>query len=209
VNVTEGGNVTMGGSRIVDWDDQDRTPGEYFVPKREPDEPGDEPDDPGDDPGDPRTTIFFEETMGEGEPGPVKVEQYEGWKSAAARFTESTGNVEVRRHSALGPHIWFPPGTAADLRIEGVPEGRSAITLSYDIAGEAGGVRASTIRLYAGSGGAWTNKTPWVTKLIPSPVRYTRVTVELPDGITALRFVGDPSTNTHGMRLDNITLTGK
>ncbi len=200
VTVTEGGRVAMGGAAIVDWDDHE--PEQHDLPKTDPDGPGDP--DPGgqDDP----PAVWFDETMGTVAGGAgVKIAAYTGWDNPRVSVTDRLGGAEVRTHGNLGNHIWFPPGVDADVRFEGLPEGYTDITLSYDItSATTGGVRASLLRLYAGT----TNMTPSVTRLIPSPGRYVRVTLTVPDGTTSLRWVSDGSVNTTGMRLDNIRLEG-
>ncbi len=197
VTVTEGGRVSMGGAAIVDWDDHE--PEGHNLPKIDPNDPG---EDPGEDP----TVVWFVETMGTVADGAgVKVAAYTGWDNDGLSVSDRFEGAEVRSHDNLGTHIWFPPGVNADVHLEGLPTGYTDITLSYDItSATTGGVRASLLRLYAGT----TNLTPWVTRLIPSPGRYVRVTVPVPDGTTSLRWVSDGSVNTIGMRLDNIRLEG-
>jgi hypothetical protein len=220
VTVTAGGEVSTGAAVIVDWDDQNREPEEYFVIKTGPgdgDDPGGGPGD-GDDPGDgtgggdPSEIVqYFVETMGilGQSQEPVKIADYRGWKNPAPTFTDRFGNADVRRHGSLDAHIWFPPGVNCEVVIGGLPEGYSDVTLAYDITCDpenvTGTVRADVIRVFAGD----ENLTPWVTRNITSPGRYTRiVTGTLRSGATTLRFQSDGAVNRYGIRIDNITLEG-
>ncbi len=205
VAVTAPGKVVLtGGTVIIDWDDQNRNPDEYTVPRTGSD---------GKDPVDPDTlsnqrTRYFRETMGSGadDDTPIKIDAYTEWDNSSVQFSDRFGGADVRRHGSIDAHIYFPPATDADISISGLPEDYTDITLSYDItAVGAGGVRANLIRVYAGT----KNVTSQVTKIIPSPNRYTRVSIDIPNGVTSLRFVSDASVNIHGMRLDNIALEGR
>jgi hypothetical protein len=219
VKMTEAGQVVLGGGTvIVDWDDQDRTPGKYQIPKTDPGDPGDpgdpsDPSDPG-DPGDPedpskeKTRYFFETFGSDGAALDLrpKVDDYTGWDSAdGVEFSDRIGGADVRRSGPLDAHIYFPAATAADLRVTGLPSDRSDITLTYEIAAEEGGVRAGLIAVYAGT----VNITRYVTTTIPSPNRYVRVSIDIPSGTGSLRFVSDPEVNTCGVRIDNICLEGR
>jgi hypothetical protein len=201
VKITEGGQVVLGdGTVIVDWDDRDRAPGQYQIPKTDPDDP--------DDPSKEKTRYFFETFGSDGAALDLrpKVDDYTGWDSAdSVEFSDRIGGADVRRSGPLDAHIYFPAATAADLRVTGLPSDRSDITLTYDIAAEEGGVRAGLIAVYAGS----VNVTGYVTATIPSPNRYIRVSVDIPSGTGSLRFVSDPEVNTCGVRIDNICLEGR
>jgi hypothetical protein len=206
VNVTPGGAVSMGGSVIVDWDDQNRQPGRHSVTKTDPDDGGGGGDPGGgDDP--PEKTRYFVETMGAaaGE-GPVGINEFTGWSNPSITVSDHLEGADIRTHDRLDPHIWFPSGVNADVRIEGLPGGYTNITLSYDITAHvSGGVPAALIRVWAGT----TELTPWVTRIIASPGIYTRVVIDrVPDGVTSLRFMSYGGGNTQGMRIDNIQLEG-
>ena len=200
VKITEGGQVVFGGGTvIVDWDDQDRAPGQYQIPKGDPTKP--------DDPSEKKTRYFFE-TLGD-DNGALdlrpKINDYTGWDNAdGVEFSDRLGGADVRRSGPLDAHIYFPADKYADLEITGLPSNRSNITLGYDIAAEEGGVRANLIAVYAGT----VNVTQYITATIPSPNRYVRVSVDIPSGVGSLRFVSDPDVNTCGVRIDNISLEG-
>jgi len=213
VRVTEGGTVELtGGTTIDNWDDRDRAPDDYEIPKHN---PNDDPDDP-DDPTDPSVPggveLYFAESFGDGGTvAGVAVGDYSGWDngapvSFAERFGEGgEGGARVCRTEDMDTHIAFPAGANADFSIRGLPSGRSEITLGYDVAAGRGGTPASMLRLYADD----ENITSRVTTLIPSPNHYVRVFVSVPSGATSLRFVADGVSNAHGMRLDNIRLEGR
>jgi hypothetical protein len=121
-------------------------------------------------------------------------------------FSDRFGGARVCRAGDLDTHIFFPPAVDADLLVAGLPAGYRDITLSYQIASVGtGNVRANLIRVYAGS----VNLTSSVTVGTALPDRYVGVSIDLPDGVTSLRFVSDGGTNIHGMRLDNIRLSGR
>ena len=136
---------------------------------------------------------------------PLKIDSYTGWDNAAMSYSDRFGGADIRSHGSLDAHIYFPPTVDADLRIESLPTGYDDITLSYDItSADMGGVHTGAIRVYAGS----QDVSLQLTKLIPSPNRYMRVSIDLPSGVTSVRFVSDGAVNTYGMRIDNIRLEG-
>jgi hypothetical protein len=213
VEITDGGQVSLvGGSAvIVDWDDEDRPPGQYQIPKDRPDDPDPDDPDPDDpDPSEEKTRYFFETFGSDGDVLDTRprINDYAGWDNAEdVEFYDRFGGADVRRSGSLDAHIYFPNDTDAycDVKISGLPADRSDITLSYDIAAGEGGVRAGLILVYADD----VNMTRFVTATIPSPNRYIRVSIDIPSGTSSLRFVSDPAVNTCGMRIDNISLEGR
>lgn len=155
-------------------------------------------------------TVIFEETFGtpvEGTHWP-SVDIYDGWDNSNLSFSDpymsgSFSRANVRTTGSLNGHVWFSANYTSALNISGFDTSNyTDLVLTYDITGNAAG-NATLLSVTCGEQTVTIPTTEFTQN------SYVTITLEdLPDNITSIEFKADASTNSKGLRLDNVKLTG-
>lgn len=166
--------------------------------------------EPGPDPTPGKETVIFEETFGTPVQGSYwpSVDAYDGWDNSNLTFsdpymTESYSRANVRSTSSMDGHVWFSSGYTSALHISGLNTSNyTDLVLSYSITGNAAGT-ADLLTVTCGDEEITVPPTSFTQN------SYVAITLEdVPDNITSIEFKADAATNTMGLRLDNVKLTG-
>lgn len=155
-------------------------------------------------------TVIFKETFGtpvEGTHWP-SVDIYDGWDNSNLTFSDpymsgSFSRANVRTTGSLNGHVWFSANYTSALNISGFDTSNyTDLVLTYDITGNAAG-NATLLSVTCGEQTVTIPTTEFTQN------SYVTITLEdLPDNITSIEFKADASTNSKGLRLDNVKLTG-
>ncbi|WCT11571.1 fimbrillin family protein [Mucilaginibacter jinjuensis] len=160
-------------------------------------------------------TVLFTETFGTGTASTKpKVSAYTAWDNASFTFTDTYGNADLRTISTYPNdiHVWLPATKDASLKIAGIPvTGYTKLKLKYDLAPNAPSASSTS------DFNVITVKVNGVSIAVPSsPVTNANnnkfTTIELsditPQATNTIEFMGSATTNTLGMRLDNVVIIG-
>ncbi len=174
--------------------------------------PGETPDQPGED-----VTTYYSETFGTADVSARPyIADYTGFDNKDVKYSDASGTVSVRTTTAFStPHLWFPAGRDAYLTIEGINTSAGAdeeLVLNYELTanlydtGSEMNLNAMTVTVdgketdvpdqQVSNGNGDNNKV------------YTIALRDIPakENLT-VQFHAKADLNTHGLRLDNISIT--
>ena len=166
--------------------------------------------DPDPEPTPGEEVVIFEESFGTPVQGSFwpSVDAYDGWDNSNLTFSDpymsgSYSRANVRSTSSLNGHVWFSANYTSALNVAGFDTSNyTNLKLSYKISGNAAGT-ADLLSVTCGS------QTMTVPATAFEQNKYIDIELtDLPDNITSIEFKADASTNTIGLRLDDIKLTG-
>lgn len=160
---------------------------------------------------------YFSETFGTDnvDTKPL-IADYKGFDNKDVTYSDPSGSVSVRTTKTFPtPHLWFPANKDGYLKMENIdtsPAGDEKLTLNYEItanlfeAGDQMNLNAMTVSVdgkemavpsQAVSNAAGDNNKVYTVSLSGIPAKK---------GLT-VQFHAKSSLNTHGLRLDNISIT--
>lgn len=160
---------------------------------------------------------FFKELFGDGNDYPSGsrplIAAMTDWSmTAPITYTDSYNQGTIRSTGNVSPSLWMPAANDNELVIGGIDQlgAFTDIKLSYDIA--ANTVSSSNIDhtevYYATTPGTYI-KLSGITGTFATNNIFIHITdIELPDGISELRFFHAASSGGDGYRIDNVILTG-
>ena len=155
-------------------------------------------------------TVIFEEKFGTPVQGSYwpSVDVYDGWDNTNLTFSDpymsgSYSRANVRSTSSLDGHVWFSANYTSALNISNINTSNyTNLKLTYKVSGNAAGT-ADLLNVTCGS------QTMTVPTTTFEQNKYIEIELtNLPDNITSIEFKADASTNTIGLRLDDVKLTG-
>lgn len=155
-------------------------------------------------------TVIFEEKFGTPVQGSYwpSVDVYDGWDNTSLTFSDpymsgSYSRANVRSTSSLDGHVWFSANYTSALNISNIDTSNyTNLKLTYKVSGNAAGT-ADLLNVTCGS------QTMTVPTTTFEQNKYIEIELtNLPDNITSIEFKADASTNTIGLRLDDVKLTG-
>lgn len=118
-------------------------------------------------------------------------------------MTVTSQNVDIRQTSTLSPHAWFPANKDCSLTLAGLPKGD---VLSLKIAANAGNVSSDLLTVYCD-----TCKVAFTAQTITTKNTFVTISaaIQPTDSVWTLKLVTAGSTNTVGVRVDDIAIDKK
>lgn len=176
--------------------------------------------DGGDEPGgeeEPVGDVLFKETFDNGDAGDRPfVGNYDGFDNKDVTYSDPAGTVSVRTTNQVpSPHLWFPADKDGYLVIEGIDlSGGKDLVLNYELianlysAGESMNLNAMKVKVNGKdldipskevSNDDGDNNKAYIYTLTGIPAEKN----------VKIEFFADPSLNSKGLRLDNISVVSQ
>ena len=199
-----GGNevVVTGAGTISDWV---TVPGGSVNVGLDEENGGNEPGT--EEPGAGEEQTIFLETFGENPIKGGRMTSFDQFLETGVTYADITeAYVDIRSTATMGNHVWFPANKTTGFKIEGIDAtGYSNISLSYDLATNAGGAPYAPVKVKVNGvaltipAGTFEKTNAFATIVLDGIAAANSLTVE---------FEANATDNEAGYRVDNIKLVG-